>query len=356
MAEGTPLKVWFVNVGHGDCTIVKFPGAGKRIMMVDICNSKAFDKETKDELLESAGWTDATLRTLYTRCGTGVVPLAVASEMRSYEDLLDDPISDVMHVDPELRDRDIFRFVLTHPDMDHMTGLYRLFQHEPMINVVNFWDTDNTKEKPSKSGKGFDERDWDEYQSVRKQETNPTVLFLYRGAEGEYYTDDNIQVLSPTKALKDECNEGEDWNNLSQVIRISHGKSSIILPGDVETKAQEEMVKHYGDMTSTILKAPHHGRDSGYLNDFAKAVSPEYTIVSVGKKENDASDKYRQYTAKKVFSTRFMGTIYAELFTDGDVHIWNSPKKGKNRIDVEGEAAANLAKTLLGRGRTGLRL
>jgi hypothetical protein len=54
MPQETPLKVWFVNVGHGDCTIVKFPAG--RIMMVDISNSKAFDEDTKAELMKSAGF------------------------------------------------------------------------------------------------------------------------------------------------------------------------------------------------------------------------------------------------------------------------------------------------------------
>lgn len=37
------LDIWFVNVGHGDFTIVRFQSG--RIMMVD-----ALDKETQDEL------------------------------------------------------------------------------------------------------------------------------------------------------------------------------------------------------------------------------------------------------------------------------------------------------------------
>ena len=36
----------------------------------------------------------------------------------------------------------IFRFILTHPDMDHMDGIKALFSS---FEVVNFWDTENTK-------------------------------------------------------------------------------------------------------------------------------------------------------------------------------------------------------------------
>ncbi|MEQ9617514.1 MAG: hypothetical protein RLN60_05710 [Phycisphaerales bacterium] len=349
MATGMPLKVWFVNVGHGDCTIVKFPSG--RVMMVDICNSKLLDDNTQGELMETAGWLDDGARSLYLKYGMGSMPEAVRAQFRAYEELLDDPI-DVMK--SQLPGEDIWRFVLTHPDMDHMTGLYRLMQHEGGIDVVNFWDTDNTKGKAQKTGKGYDERDWTEYQRVRESAADPKVIRVYREAEGEYYTNDDITILSPTSELKSECNEAEDWNNLSQAMRIEYGESSLILAGDVETRAQELMVEHFGgDLSSTILKAPHHGRDSGYHSDFVKKVNPDYTIVSVGKKpDSDASNKYRHHTNKKVLSTRFQGTIYAELFNDGDVRLYNSPKKGLERIDDDAARLNSLVEFLM-RQRTG---
>ncbi len=36
----------------------------------------------------------------------------------------------------------IFRFILTHPDMDHMDGMKSLFDS---FSILNFWDTANTK-------------------------------------------------------------------------------------------------------------------------------------------------------------------------------------------------------------------
>jgi beta-lactamase superfamily II metal-dependent hydrolase len=205
------------------------------------------------------------------------------------------------------------------------------------------------KEKPKKIGPGYDVRDWDEYQRIRQKKSNPAALFLYRGSEGQFYTDDNISILSPSLSLKEECNKAGDWNNLCYVLKIAHGSSSLLLPGDAEEKAQKQVLDYYGNkLAATILKAPHHGRYNGYFSDFVKAVNPDYTIVSVGKKpENDATNKYRQFTKKKVYSTRFMGTIYAELFCNGAVRIWNSHKKGKERIDEEPLTAVSRAQKLL---------
>ena len=51
----------------------------------------------------------------------------------------------------------IFRFILTHPDMDHMDGIKELFD---TFEVLNFWDTENTKVMDDNSDWGrYDEED-----------------------------------------------------------------------------------------------------------------------------------------------------------------------------------------------------
>ena len=43
------LRVHFLNVGHGDCTIIKHPSG--RLTMIDLNNSQDFDAETFAEEL-----------------------------------------------------------------------------------------------------------------------------------------------------------------------------------------------------------------------------------------------------------------------------------------------------------------
>lgn len=38
--------------------------------------------------------------------------------------------------------KNIFRFIVTHPDMDHLDGIKDLFNN---FSISNFWDTDNKK-------------------------------------------------------------------------------------------------------------------------------------------------------------------------------------------------------------------
>lgn len=74
-----------------------------------------------------------------------------------------------------------------------------------------------------------------------------------------------------------------------------------------------------------LLKASHHGRKSGYCWQAVKAMSPDYTVVSVGKllKKDDAFASYEKYSTKGCFSTRFEGTITARCWLDGDVWLYD---------------------------------
>lgn len=50
------MRVWFLNVGHGDCTIIEHPSG--RLTMIDINNSRNYDAGSFQQLLaeETAGY------------------------------------------------------------------------------------------------------------------------------------------------------------------------------------------------------------------------------------------------------------------------------------------------------------
>lgn len=70
--------------------------------------------------------------------------------------------------------KDIFRFIITHPDMDHMTGLYRMHELEQHTDILNFWHTgfhdfnlaDTTDQEWDSSP--YDKRDWTTYKKLRR--------------------------------------------------------------------------------------------------------------------------------------------------------------------------------------------
>lgn len=315
------LEVWFVNVGHGDSTILKFPSG--HVMMVDINNCKCLDETTESELLESVG-VSGYFKALYRAGNRQVLTYAQAKAIDEYIAKLDDPI-DVLKEEVVGSDYGtVFRFVASHPDMDHLTGLHRLFFEEQGIRVVNFWDTANDKSiADSEFRSNEDRKNWTAYQRIRAGQSNAKVLYLHKGDTGNYWTQDGIVILSPNPAIVTEANEAENWNHLSQVLMVTYGKSRVILPADATVEVQDWLARcHGGFLASSILKAPHHGRESGFCERFVASVNPRYTIVSIGDTpDTDATDSYREYS--EVFTTRTNGTIRARIFANGKVELYD---------------------------------
>jgi len=298
------LKIHFLNVGHGDCTIIKHHSG--RITMIDINNATDLDEISIEELSQNYNISLLT-RTLMEL--SGITPLK-QFQTAGYKTNLTNPIEFLLANYPG---EHIFRFILTHPDLDHMRGLAAL--RSSGIKIYNFWDTkhDKVPEFQSKS----DEDEWKEYQDLRSG-NRCTVLYLRQGSQSIYFNQepkgipggDGIEILAPTPDLIKKAAETDNYNLLSYVLKLTYRGFSFIFGGDADPDVWEFISGyHGGNLKCSVLKASHHGRDSGYHQEALKLMEPEYTIVSVGKKpESDASNKYRQYSGN-VWSTRWKGNI-----------------------------------------------
>ncbi|WP_064091551.1 ComEC/Rec2 family competence protein [Rossellomorea aquimaris] len=307
------LKIHFLNVGHGDCTLIEFPSG--RTTLIDINNSRVVDEKTKEELLSTSG-----TYSLYESIGYQGIELLE----KSVTDFVA-PVDPIDYINDNLADSDnIFRFILTHPDMDHMSGLYRLKDEKK--SIMNFWDTDNKKDvKESEVSSRFDYRDWETYQELRKTTENPKVLKVLKGEQRDFFNEDSIKILSPSEDIIKRANEKGKWNLLSYILLIEYAGHKIVLGGDADTEIWDELAESDDDLLNnvSILKAPHHGRGSGYSQKAVSIMNPDWTICSVGKKPaQDSSNKYRHYTNKKVLSTRFRGNIVAEISSSGDLKMY----------------------------------
>lgn len=314
------LDIHFLNVGHGDCTIVDFPSG--HLTMVDINNSTTLsDDEQLGLALEKGITLDAF------KMGAVGKP----SWEQRYKSRLVDPANYFKTV---FQGRTLFRYIQTHPDMDHLSGLCRFFWEEE-IDLTNFWDTKHTKtfEESTFDKSRYDWNDWLVYKLMRTgrvQKDNPhQVIHNLQGRVGEHWSADGITILSPTQDLIQDCNAREGWNDLSYVLRIDYGGRRIILAGDAEEKSWEVIQSNFdaGELKCDILKASHHGRLSGYSASATDAMDPAVVICSVGRKpDTDASAKYRAHGAE-VFSTRYHGTIVAQIWQDGRVSVYDSEEE-----------------------------
>jgi competence protein ComEC len=98
--------------------------------------------------------------------------------------------------------------------------------------------------------------------------------------------DVKIEILWPTRQLINGGNnfeelseEGSALNNQSIVARVTSPKFSLLVTGDIEPSAQEQLIPLISKVD--VYKVAHHG--SKYQNAFfTKKLEPKYSIISVG--------------------------------------------------------------------------
>lgn len=282
--------------------------------MIDINNSQDYDADTlsemaNNELRKSYGITASA--------SSMMEAIAVDEVAKRAKRELTDPIEFMKRTYPG---RQLWRYIQTHPDLDHMRGLRRLGEE---IGFVNFWDTANDKVVTSYRSDA-DRVDWQFYRSQesRKLYVRGQSYYAFGKEENGMPGGDNIEILSPNVEIVGACNTADSYNDISVVIRVHHAGRSVLLPGDAEDTAWENLVNAYGDRLKTdFLKASHHGRDSGYHMEAVRLISPRMTFVSVGQKPStDASSKYRNF-CQRIASTRYYGNIELRIYDDGS-HEW----------------------------------
>lgn len=121
------------------------------------------------------------------------------------------------------------------------------------------------------------------------------------------------------------------YNNDSIVVKAVYGDVSFMLTGDVEKKAEDEMLHSGDDLNATILKVAHHGSNTSSTEPFVKAVNPKVAIMSYGEDNSyyhphqsvlDTFDRM----GVEMYGTAAHGTIIVR--TDGDAYHIETEKDG----------------------------
>jgi competence protein ComEC len=270
------FKIHFLNVGKGSCTIIEH--ATERISMIDIDNLKSQDK---------------------------------------------DVIDPITYFQAKFKDRYVFRFILTHPDLDHMSGLDDLGNK---VYIGNFWDTDNNKTIVEDSWKDcpYNKADWERYLKFRKSAENPKCLQIYRDATADYYSSDGITILSPTQELVNISNNAPDsdaqkYHHLSYVLMVEYQKKRFLLGGDASPDVWDDILKAKGSdaLKADVFFAPHHGSENNVNEEVFKSIKPDYVVASVAEGIDYDYDYYSKLAVKEVLSTKYYGNIIFTVKDDG---------------------------------------
>ncbi len=265
--------IHFLNVNDGDCSIIEHNS--RHVTVIDVCNARPPEPITE----------------------------AVSARLTKAERIIGNFHQKKHSVNPISYMHDhgidgIFRYIQTHPDMDHMDGITALFE---AFSPLNFWDTDNRKEIPNSSWVGslYSKDDWNFYKCLRdaKPQHHPKRLALLSGAKGQFYNvgadgsgaGDGLYVLAPTQDLVDMANEADDeYNDCSYVLLYRTRNNRIVFGGDSHDDTWEHILTRHGnDVTDVdLLIAPHHGRKSGRSYEFLDTLKPTLTFFGNARSEH----------------------------------------------------------------------
>lgn len=199
--------------------------------------------------------------------------------------------------------------VLSHPNSDHLNGLIYIAEH---FNVKNVWT--NHEDTKTFGYKKFVE-------TIQHHNINwPSYDKIYGVHQIEGVA---IDILYPPGDYI-EKKKKERWrnmNNNSLVLKASYGSESFLFPGDIETRAEYELVSTGGNkLKSTVLLAPHHGSKTSSSQLFLETVAPELVIISSGWKSRfgfphpSVLKRYKKQGCR-IFETAENGAI--SIKTDG---------------------------------------
>jgi len=194
--------------------------------------------------------------------------------------------------------------IITHPHLDHAGGVFHILQQ---IKANALYDNGQELDNDS---------DYDIYRWYSSIYRNGNYRALKAGDSipmGKVV----INILWPYRFTS-------DWNENTLVLKIIYGETSFILMGDANTGIEKSLLKNSTGLKANLLKIGHHGAKDASSEEFIKAVSPEYAVISAdkdnakGDPDSDVTERLKN-NGVKIFST----------YRDGDIAFESDGKKIK---------------------------
>lgn len=202
-------------------------------------------------------------------------------------------------------DRSIDLLILTHPHADHLDGLLEILKRYEVGMVMESGVAHSIPEY----------REW----HVLLKEKNVRVVRARRGQTIDAGGGVRFAVLAPFEDYVERT--PKNIHDAMVVSRLTYGRGSILFMGDAEKMIEYRLVHDssgVGNETvhSDVLKVGHHGSKTSTTEEFLRAVTPSYAIISVGRK-NRYGHPYQEVLDRL---TSF-GSAILRTDQDGDIQF-----------------------------------
>ncbi len=247
------LKIYFVDVGQGDCTLIKTPQ--NKIILVDGGGSEFGNFDVGEQIL---------------------LPY-----------LLDRKITKIDYI------------MISHFDSDHVKGILTIIKKLNVKNIII-------------SKQGENSNNYKEFLEIIKDK-NINIMQVKKGDNIKIDKYTYFEILFPENNLIKE----NILNNNSIVAKLHCKYISMLFTGDIEEIAETrlyELYKNSNALESTILKVAHHGSKTSSISKFLDLVKPKIVFIGVGENNKfghpntGVIQRLYKYT-KKIYRTDLNGEI-----------------------------------------------
>jgi beta-lactamase superfamily II metal-dependent hydrolase len=195
------------------------------------------------------------------------------------------------------RDKNVVRFISTHPDQDHIHGLVAL---DDALGLRNFYCVQNAATKSTVTA------DFKRYCVLR--DDTKKAFHVYRDCQRRWMNQSSderssagINILWPILGDADHESALSDAaaalppNNISCIVKYSFkGGITALWMGDLETDYMEKLEKKFDLPKVDVLFAPHHGRASGKVPK-AWLTQLDHGLIVIGEAPSEYLDYYSGY-------------------------------------------------------------
>ena len=224
----TALKIYYLDVGQGDSSVIKTPN--HKIIVVDGGGSSEWEKSNYD-------------------------------------------IGKKLTV-PALQHLGIWQIdtvIVSHIHDDHLGGVLSILESYKVGQVM--------LPASDKYGEGeFASANFEKLKTICKNKNIP-ITYLKGNSSIIVNKNVEIRVLAPEEPSIQ--NTDSDVNNNSMVFKLIYKEFDALFTGDIQQEAEGRLLDK--DIQSDVLKIAHHGSPYSSTVDFIERADPEASIISVGR-------------------------------------------------------------------------
>jgi competence protein ComEC len=202
----------------------------------------------------------------------------------------------------------IHTVVLTHPHPDHLQGLIYITDN---FNVQEVWST----------GQRANDELYLQWEKIISDKKIKSKIINAQSPPMEINGVSFTVLWPPDRPSYDATIFNyKKVNDDSLVLKIKYGKIGFLLTADISSDIERVLIDSEHNLVSDVLFVPHHGSHHSSSNDFIKATSCRYAIVSSGK--NNIFRHPHEYVLKR--------------FQDSQVRIYRTDESGAITMSTNG--------------------